>query len=71
MPFAGSMPNDWKYLLFDVVMFNLFCAFEFSDTFYFLKKEKQQSVATFKEAALHFTGNFLLFLYSRFVGKQG
>jgi len=34
MPFAGSMPNDGKYLLFDV-MFTLFCAFEFSGIFLF------------------------------------
>jgi len=42
MPFAGSMPNDGKYLLFDIVMFTLFWAFEFSGTFYFLKKERRQ-----------------------------
>jgi hypothetical protein len=64
MPFAGSMSNDRKYLLCDVVLFTLFCAFEFSGTFYFLKKETQQNAATFKEAVLNFTGNFCQFLHS-------
>jgi hypothetical protein len=63
MPFAGSVPNDGKYLLFDVT-FTLFCAFEFSGTFYFLKKETQQNAALSKEAVLNFTGNFRQFLYS-------
>jgi len=64
MSFAGSMPNYGKYLLFYVVTFTLFCAVEFSGTFYFLKKETQQNTATLKEAALNFAGNFCLFLYS-------
>jgi len=56
------MPNGGKYLLFDVGTFTLFCVFEFSGTFYFLKKQTQQNAATLKGAALNFTGNFRLFL---------
>jgi len=71
MSFAGSIPNCGKYLLFGVVTFILFCAFEFSGTFYFLKKETQQNAAKLKKAALNFAGNFRVFLYSYFVDKQG
>jgi hypothetical protein len=65
------MPNDGKYLVFDVVMFTLFCVFEFSGTFYFLKKETQQNATTFKEAALNFTGNFACSYILNLFGKRG
>jgi hypothetical protein len=45
MPFAESIPKDWKYFLFDAALFTSFCDFQFS---YFLMNETQKNAANLR-----------------------